>query len=225
MGRCTKYFYVNKAFFHLLPFFTYYDYKFLINMADIQLGPDEFACGPIYALELAMNNHAKFIKTKFDVMVVWFHWCLLRNGFYFFGGELTHSDIHSETLPPNLCFNGDRAAYAMKYGKGVMPYIVGIYLKEDRIDISLVSLYRSLRLGLTVDDLVDDCLNLKDDTVQQMTMLADNELIEPMALDWNADQPDATVDDQPVAADTLVTFNKQAMSRTNPTTEPITSRG
>ena len=76
-------------------------------MAGVQLGPDEFACGPIYALELAMNNHAKYIKTKIDVMVVWFHWCLLRNGFYFFGGELTHSDIHSETLPPNLGFNGD----------------------------------------------------------------------------------------------------------------------
>ena len=140
----------------------------------------QLADGPIYGLELVLLTHSKVIKTNADIVVVWLHWCLLRNGFANHGGEYTHVDYHSENLPANLGWNGDKQAYILKYEHGTVPYAVGMYLNEDTIELSMVAIHKSLRIGIAISDLVDEDLQLKEAMTNKLSQIVDEEFIRPL---------------------------------------------
>ena len=151
-----------------------------VNKLDIAYGE----AGPTYGLELVLLVHSPVIKTRSDVLCVWLHWCFLRNGFQSHGGEFTHVDVSSENLPRNLGWNGDKKAYILKYVVDTQPYAVGIFIKDDDnevVEISVITLHKSMRLGISVSDLVDkDDFQISSTGSDNLAKVIDDELLRPL---------------------------------------------
>ena len=138
--------------------------------------------GPTYGLELVLTVHSPVIKTATDVLVVWLHWCFIRNGFDAHGGEFTHVDYSSENLPRNLGWNGDKRAYILKYLRERTPYVLGVYLRDDEnvVEISLVTLHQSMRLSMSISDLVNpDDFQIDAQGSDNLAKVIDEEMIRP----------------------------------------------
>ena len=133
-----------------------------------------------YGLELALTTHSKIIKSREDLVVVWLHWCFVKNGFKNHGGEFTHRDYSSENLPYNLGWNGDKGAYILKYRLESVPYVVALFLDNDsQLVLSLVSLDKSFRISIMTKDLVDDALQLIPKSLENLTSVVDSEILIP----------------------------------------------
>ena len=46
-----------------------------------------------YEFELSLDAHKAYIESKYDVVLVWLHWCMLRNPFVKFDGP-SSSKLH-----------------------------------------------------------------------------------------------------------------------------------
>ena len=158
-------------------------------LKDLRLGQDDGEPNPIhYGLELTLLTHSKAIKTKADLLTVWFHWCMLKNGFLNYGTEFSDNLCASENLPANLGWNGDKCAYILRYFKIGLPFAVSLNLtgKCSQVAVTVCTLHATLRVCITIDDVIDQDFQLREDMISSMTMLIDQTLLQPLT-----DFPDA----------------------------------
>ena len=133
-----------------------------------------------FGLESVLRSHNPYIKNKNDICVVWLHYVCLRNLLKSHGGEGMITELRTETLPRNLAWNGVIQRYLIKYEYKFATFILGIYIREKEADCSLVTLQKSLRIGIPIDDLVHDDLTVVDSVVDTFTEVVEKNFIQPM---------------------------------------------
>ena len=138
-----------------------------------------------FGLETVMRSHNSSIKTRNDVLVIWLHYVLLRNLFKTYGGEGAITNDKTEQLPRNLGWNGERRLYLLKYEFGNRAYALGIFIRKEEADCSLVTLNRSLRIGIPVYELIREDLSMRDAVVDTFTEVIEKNFVWPMATRWN----------------------------------------
>lgn len=114
-----------------------------------------------FGLESVLLAHSKYIKTKHDIIVCWLNWVLCRNNFKCVGGENSITGILSERLPRNFGWNGDKQSYLLMYERDRKTYGLGIWIRHDIVDIALVTLQKSLKVGIVVSKVVRDDLTIR----------------------------------------------------------------
>ena len=111
-----------------------------------------------FGLESVLRAHQKLIRTKSDVVVVWLNWLLLKNGFLCSSSD----DATVESLPASIGWDGARKCYLLKYVKDDTSYGLGVWVREGSYcDISLVTMSKSLKIGLDLNDILRDDCSLK----------------------------------------------------------------
>lgn len=133
-----------------------------------------------FGLESVLRSHNPFIKNRSDVMVVWMHYCMLRNLYKTYGGEGSVTEEKTEHLPRGLGWNGERNIYLLKYEFKNMSFALGIFIRDNEADCSLVTLSRSLRIGIPVNSLVLPDLTMNDRVCDKFTEVVEVNFIIPM---------------------------------------------
>lgn len=133
-----------------------------------------------FGLQSVLRSHYPFIKNKADVLVVWLHWMLLRNLFKGHGGEMALTEEYTEHLPRSLGWNGEKNTYLLKYEANKRLYSLGIYLRGSVAECSLVTLQRSLKVSIPIDNFIRHDFTMKAETADQFTEDMENEFIKPM---------------------------------------------
>ena len=148
-----------------------------------------------FGLESVLRSHSKFIKNTSDVCVVWLHFVLLRNLFKCHGGEGAITEQRTEHLPRNLGWNGERRLYMLKYEYQYRNFGLGIFIRDDEADASLVTLQRSIRIAIPISELVRQDLTIRDAICDMFTTIIEKNFIFPMmkrASTLSPDDYDAT---------------------------------
>ena len=133
-----------------------------------------------FGLESVLRAHNPFIKTKSDVCLMWLHYVCLRNLMKSHGGEGSIIEERTESLPRNLTWNGLIQRYLIKYEFRYATYVLGVYIRKDEADCSLVTLEKSLRIGIPISELVRDDLTMIDSATDNFTEVVEREFIQPM---------------------------------------------
>lgn len=133
-----------------------------------------------FGLESVVRSHAKFVKNMPDVVVVWLHYIMLRNLFKTHGGEGAITEDKTEQLPRNLGWNGERRSYLIKYEYKYVDLALGVYLRDNEADCSLVTLMRSVRFGVPVNVLVRNDLTIRDETCDAFTEMIEEQFLQPI---------------------------------------------
>ena len=133
-----------------------------------------------FGLESVLRSHNPYIKTKPDIVLIWLHYICLRNLMKSHGGEGMTTEFRTEHLPRNLAWNGLIQRYLIKYEFQYATYILGIYIRKGEADCSLVTLEKSLRIGIPINDLVRNDLTIVDSVVDTFTDIVERNFIQPM---------------------------------------------
>ena len=142
-----------------------------------------------FGLESVLRSHNQFAKTRSDIVVLWLHYVMLRNLFKAHGGEGALTELRTEQLPRNLCWNGIVQRYLIKYESKYIFYGLGVWIRGEELDCSLVSLKKSLRIGIPLEELVRDDLTLRDDVVDTFTDIIERTFVWPMMKDAPVPDP------------------------------------
>lgn len=129
--------------------------------------------------QLLMKAHSKDIKTKGDVLLCFVHWRLLRFGFACNGEGPTPGEVPSEVLPLNLGFDGDLQGYFLKYEAKKKQYLLSVHLKEDGVDVGLLSDSRVTKVSVELDSVVTEDMLVDPESSEDFAFLLDCELIVP----------------------------------------------
>ena len=133
-----------------------------------------------FGLETVMRSHNTSLKSRSDVIMVWLHYCFLRNLFKTLGGEGAISEHRTEHLPRHLGWNGERKVYVLKYEYDNRIFVLSVYIRDKEADASIVTLEKSLRIAIPVADIVRDDLTMRDDVVDNFTEIIEREFIDPI---------------------------------------------
>lgn len=135
-----------------------------------------------FGYESVLRSHFRFLKTKADIVVLWLHWILLRNVFKSHGGEGGLTELLTEHLPRGLGWNGDKKSYLLKYEFDGRFYVLGVWLRQDSalLDVSLVTVERSVKVGIRVAAIVDGSMNLVFSNADPFTRQIEAEFVRPM---------------------------------------------
>lgn len=107
-----------------------------------------------FGYESVLRSHFRYCKTKYDVLVIWLHWVLLKSLFKAKGGEGELTNYLTENLPKGMGWNGEKKTYLLKYEFNCRNHAVGIWVRNDVVEVSIVTLEKCMRVGILVDTLL-----------------------------------------------------------------------
>ena len=113
------------------------------------------------------------------LLVVWLHYILMRNLFKSLGGDNAITDKMTEVLPRNLGWNGEKQAYLLKYTFENKTFAMGIWVRGNVLDCSFVTLQRSLKIGIPLEEIIRFDMTIAPNVVDQFTDSVEREFICP----------------------------------------------
>merc|ERR1719411_293123 len=139
------------------------------------------------------------MKTRSDVVIIWMHYVLCRNLMKSLGGEAAVTEKPTEMLPRNLGWNGEKQCYLLKYCLGNRVVALGCWVRGKNLECSLVTLCRSLKIGLPISVLVRNDMSMDGDSVDRFTDDLEQEFVCPFL--YAKEEAPTAQDDSLVADD------------------------
>ena len=147
----------------------------------IEDGLSENLC---YGFELNLDSHKAYIESKYDIILVWLHWCMLRNRFAKFNGRQS-SKMHR-------CLNCWSTRHALT-GHSVIHYYVykkvpiGVKIQwHPTTGSATISSLTELCVhtfisGSYINKILNSILQMEEDMLRHLIQSFDNAFIRPLA--------------------------------------------
>ena len=135
-----------------------------------------------FGFQSVQRSHQKYIKNSSDMLMIWLHYVLLRNRFKTMGGDYQSGTDLSEHLPRNLGWNGDKQAYYVKYENNRRVFGFGVYIRNGRADCSMVTLQKSIKIGIPISDVIDEDMQYREEVMDHFTDVLEKEFVCPLLM-------------------------------------------